>query len=186
MKTMRILIPLAEGFEEMEAVIAIDMLRRCGAEVVVAAIAATRETTGSRKIIVTADTLWQACGLATFDALVIPGGLPGVNNLRADGRVAALAKTFHDQGKLVAAICAAPLILQEAGLLEGRAFTCHPSVVEKITSGNYTAARVAEDRGIITGCGAGATFEFALCVAARLMGADIAQRAGTAACVKQD
>jgi len=187
---MKILIPLAEGFEEMEAVIAIDMLRRCGAEVIVASMGVTRETTGARNIIVYADTLWQQvmtrrrAGLVTLDALVIPGGLAGVQNMRADRRVTTFAKTFHEENKLVAAICAAPLILYDAGLLEGRAFTCHKTVKEQITAGNYTGARVVEDRGVITGCGAGASFEFALRVAARLMGEETAKRAGKAACVK--
>ncbi len=183
---MRILVPLAEGFEEMEAVITIDMLRRCGADVVTAAIGPTRETKGSRKIPVVADALWQDCTSATWDALVIPGGQPGVNNLRADTRVATLAKTLHSQGKLVAAICAAPLVLHDAGLLKDRRFTCYPSCETEIIGATYTAARTVEDGNLITGCGPGATFEFALRVAATLMGADIAQRAGQAACVKQD
>jgi len=189
---MKILIPLAEGFEEMEAVIAIDMLRRCGAEVVVAAMGATRETTGSRDIIVYADTMWKwvatrrLAGLVTFDALVIPGGLAGVQNMRADGRVTALARSFLEQNKLVAAICAAPLILYDAGLLEGRAFTCHPSVAQDITAGNYNpSARVVEDGNIITACGAGASFDFALCVGARLTSKSTAKKVGHAACVKK-
>ena len=186
MKTpVRTLIPLAGGFEEMEAVIIVDMLRRCGAEVVTASITGSREVTGSRGITVMADTLWHHPGLATFDALVIPGGLAGVNALRADGRAAACAKAFHGQGKLVAAICAAPLVLLDAGLLEGR-FTCHSTVADKITTGVCAAARVVEDRGVITGCGAGASFEFALRVAARLFDEATAQRIGTAACVKRD
>ena len=167
----------------MEAVILVDMLRRCGAETVTASITAARETTGSRNITVLADALWQGLDLATFDALAIPGGLGGVTRLRADGRAAALAKTFHGQGKPVAAICAAPLILLDAGLLEGRAFTCHPAVADQINAGTRSSARVVEDRGVITGTGPGATFAFALRVAARLLGEDAAQRAAEAACV---
>jgi len=180
---MRILTPLANGFEEMEAVILVDMLRRCGADVTTASITASREITGSRNITLLADALWQDLDLATFDALAIPGGLGGVTALRADGRAAALAKEFHAQGKRVAAICAAPLILLDAGLLEGRAFTCHPAVAEQFPASSRSSARVVEDRGIITATGPGATFAFALRVAARLLGEDVAQRAADAACV---
>ena len=180
---MRILVPLANGFEEMEAVILVNMLRRCGAEVVTASITGAREIHGARGINIMADTVWQELNLATFDALAIPGGLGGVTALRDDTRVAALAKKFHAEGKLVAAICAAPLVLLDAGLLEGRAFTCHPSVANQITVGTRQPGRVVEDRGIITAIGAGATFAFALRVAARLLGEDAAQRAAEAACV---
>ena len=180
---MRILTPIAAGFEEMEAVILVNMLRRCGAEVVTASVGVSRELTGARGIPIIADALWQGLDPATFDALAIPGGLANVNALRADGRVAALAKDFHKRGKLVAAICAAPLVLFDAGLLEGRAFTCHPSVAGLITAGTRTASRVVEDRGIITGIGAGATFEFAHQIAVKLFGEDVAQRVAAAACV---
>lgn len=180
---MRILIPLAEGFEEMEAVIAIDMLRRFGTETVTAAIAPARLAKGSRGIEMNADTLWQDADPATFDALVIPGGQPGVDNLRADGRVAALAADFHARKKLTAAICAAPLVLHDAGILQGRRFTCYPSCEKEITEGVYTAGRVTEDGTIITGCGPGAGFAFALAVGTFLMGGDAAANVAAAACI---
>ena len=185
MKTMRILIPLAEGFEEMEAVIIVDMLRRCGADVTSAAIAPARETRGSRGITILADALWQDLDLATFDALVIPGGLGGVEKIRADGRVAKLAKDFNARGKLVAAVCAAPLVLLDAGLLRGGVgFTCHPSVADKFNQGEYLPYLAVREENIITGKGPGVTFEFALAIARHLFGEETAQRVGTAACVK--
>ncbi|MCL1887998.1 MAG: DJ-1/PfpI family protein [Kiritimatiellaeota bacterium] len=178
---MRTLIPLAHGVEEMEAVITIDMLRRCGIEAVTASIAGTRAVRGSRGIEITADALLSELDPATFDALAIPGGKPGVDALRADGRAAQLAKDFFTRGKLVAAICAAPLILHDAGLLEGRAFTCHPAVASTLPSAS--TARVCADGNLVTACGAGATFAFALAIAARLAGGETARRAAQAACV---
>ena len=184
-KNPRVLVPLAEGFEEMEAVIIIDMLRRCGAEVTSAAIADARETRGSRNVTLLADALWQDLDVATFDALVIPGGLGGVEKIRADGRVAALAKNFNAQGRLVAAICAAPLVLLDAGLLRGGVgFTCHPSVADKFNQGEYMPYLAVREENIITGQGPGVTFEFALAIARHLFDEETAQRVGKAACVK--
>lgn len=108
-----------------------------------------------------------------FDLLLIPGG-PGVAKLREDGRPAGLARQFHDHGKPVAAICAAPLVLMDAGLLEGRRFTAYQSVRETLV--HAIEGRVVEDGNIITSRGAGTALDFGLALVARLAGQAAADR----------
>jgi protein deglycase len=109
---------------------------------------------------------------AEFDLLLIPGG-PGVEELRRDGRAAVLARDFHQAGKPVAAICAAPLVLQDAGLLEGRRFTCYLSVREELPAA--VEERVVVDGGIITSRGAGTALDFGLALVEVLEGGDAAR-----------
>lgn len=160
----RVLCLLADGFEEIELVTPVDLLRRAGVEVVVAAIHGDGAT-GRSGIRVTADVSLTDQGERDFDLLLIPGG-PGVGELRRDGRAAALARHFADAGKTVAAICAAPLVLHDAGLLAGRRFTAHRSVVDRIP--DALNERVVVDGNLITSRGAGTAIDFALALVACL------------------
>ncbi len=155
------LVPLAEGCEEMEAVIVIDVLRRAGWEICVAGLK-PGVVTASRGVKLLADKSWDEIDPLAFDLIVLPGGSVGTENLRKDKRVIAALKTMSQRGKITAAVCAAPLVLQDAGLLAGKRATCHPGVAPQFTSTPRVNDRVAIDGRVITSQGAGTTFEFAL------------------------
>ena len=168
----RVLCLLADGFEEIEFVTPVDLLRRAGVEVVVAALAGDGAT-GRSGIRIMADVALTDVSEMDFDLLMIPGG-PGVAGMRQDGRTAALARRFVDSGRTVAAICAAPLVFHDAGLLEGRRFTAHRSVCD--TLGATTGARVEQDGSLITSRGAGTALDFGLALVTRLTGAATAEK----------
>ncbi len=170
----KVLCILCPGFEEIEAVVPIDLLRRAGAQVTIASITDDKLVPGRCNITIQADTTLTAVDANKFDLLLIPGG-PGVRNLRADGRAAELAKFFAQANKPVAAICAAPTVLADARLLEGRRFTAHFSVSDELP-GALQDQRVVQDGNIITSRGAGTALEFGLVLVRRLFGDQIAQQ----------
>jgi 4-methyl-5(b-hydroxyethyl)-thiazole monophosphate biosynthesis len=163
------LVPLAEGVEEMEAVIAVDTLRRAGWSVTVAGLA-EGPTLASRGVRLLADQPWDAVRPETFDVLVIPGGAGGVTRLAADERVLNAARQFARDGKWIAAVCAGPLVLQAAGLLAGRRVTCHPAAAPKLTAAARLPDRVVVDGRLVTSQGPGTSFEFALTLVKHLDG----------------
>lgn len=172
--TKSALVPLAPGFEEIEAVAIVDVLRRAGVSVTVASLGAA-DVRGAHEIIVRADATLDAvlASGARFDAVVLPGGMPGATNLRDDARVIAALRDCAAHGGTAAAICAAPIALERAGLLAGRRATSYPSFREDLRSAAQVLdARVVEDGPIVTGSGPGTAIEFALALAARLAGAD--------------
>lgn len=171
MKT-RVLCLLVDGFEEIETVTPVDVLRRVGIEVVIASLK-PGAATGRSGIRMEADTVLADVDTAAFDLLLIPGG-PGVGELRADGRPASLARAFSAAGKPVAAICAAPLVLMDAGLLEGKRFTAYHSVREELGGG--LDERVVIDGDLITSRGAGTAMDFAMALVAHLAGPETAER----------
>ncbi len=164
----RVLCLLAEGVEELELVAPVDVLRRAGADVVVASMGASCDTTGRNGIVLRGDVGLEEVVTEDFDLLFIPGG-PAVPALRQDGRAAELAKKFVAAAKPVAAICAGPLVLEDAGLLAGKRFTAHASVVNELP-GALTGERVVEDGLIMTSRGAGTALEFGLAMVDRLFG----------------
>lgn len=166
MKKQRVLCLLADGFEEMETIVPVDLLRRAGVEVVIAALHGTGAT-GRSGIHVAADAALEEVADSDFDLLLIPGG-PGVGELRRDGRATALAGIFAKAGKPIAAICAAPLVLMDAGLLDGRRFTAHQSVRDVLA--RALDDRVVIDGNVITSRGAGTAMEFGLALVSRLAG----------------
>jgi protein deglycase len=168
----RVLCLICDGFEEIEMITPVDLLRRAGIEVVIAALH-HKTCSGRCGIRVEADALLAEMDAGAFDLLLIPGG-PGVAKLRVDVRPALLAKQFHVCGKPVAAICAAPLVLMDAGLLEGRRFTAHFSVRETLV--HAVEARVVVDGNLITSRGAGTALDFGLALVARLAGQAAADR----------
>ncbi len=167
--TKRVLCLVADGVEELELVAPADVLRRAGAEVVLAAVGEGIHVTGRNNLVLHADHTLEAVQVDDFDLLLVPGGA-AVSKLRQDGRAAALAKSFVQAGKPVAAICAGPLVLEDAGLLEGKRFTAHFSAVNELP-GAQTGERVLEDGLIITSRGAGTALEFGLALVDRLFGA---------------
>jgi 4-methyl-5(b-hydroxyethyl)-thiazole monophosphate biosynthesis len=166
--TKRVLCLVADGVEELELVAPVDVLRRAGAEVMLAAVGEGIHVTGRNSIVLHADQALAKVKVADFDLLLIPGGA-AVVTLRQDGRAAALAKGFVEAGKPVAAICAGPLVLEDAGLLDGKRFTAHFSAANELP-GAQTGERVMEDGLIITSRGAGTALEFGLALVDRLFG----------------
>ena len=159
---MKIAVFLAPGFEDIEAVTPVDVLRRAGFTVVTAAVGANgRQVTSAHDLTIVADALAEDLKPADFVMSIFPGGLPGSTNLAASKTVTSFAAAVPAKGGWAAAICAAPIALKAAGLLAGHAYTCYPSM-EKEIGGNYTGRRVERDRRVITACGPGASLEFAL------------------------
>jgi 4-methyl-5(b-hydroxyethyl)-thiazole monophosphate biosynthesis len=162
----RVLCLLADGFEEIETVTPVDLLRRIGVEVVLAGLHEL-SVTGRCGIRLLADVLLDDICSDDFDLLLIPGG-PGVGELRNDGRAAKLARHFHSAGKTIAAICAGPLILLDAGLLDGKKITAHFSTHRDLPS--VSSERVVVDGGLITSRGAGTALDFGLVIVEHLAG----------------
>jgi 4-methyl-5(b-hydroxyethyl)-thiazole monophosphate biosynthesis len=166
--TKRVLCLLTEGFEEIETITPIDLLRRAGAEVVLASLTDAKLVNGRCGVTIQADAALSDVAGQEFDLLLIPGG-PGVKSLRADGRPATLARTYAMAGKPVAAICAAPTVLADAGLLDGKRFTAHFSVHHELPQAQ-AAERVVEDGNLITSRGAGTALDFGLTLVRTLFG----------------
>jgi 4-methyl-5(b-hydroxyethyl)-thiazole monophosphate biosynthesis len=167
----RALLILSEGFEEIEAVTPLDLLRRAGVEAVSASAGAGLLVAGARGIGVQADRMLDDCLGETFDMVILPGG-PGVDKLRQDGRVLELARRSHAGGIPLAAICAAPVILADAGVAQGHTLTSFPAREAELRGGAkaYVQDRVVVDGKVITSRGAGTAEEFALALVAYLQG----------------
>ncbi|MBI5659875.1 MAG: DJ-1/PfpI family protein [Nitrosomonadales bacterium] len=165
----KVLVPLAQGCEEIEAATIIDILRRAGIETVSAGLDA-RPVRASHGLALLPDTTLDAALGQDFDMIVLPGGLPGTDNLRADARILDLLKRMAQQGKVVAAICAAPSVLAAAGLLDGRKATCYPTCLDNFPKVDLQTAAVVEDGKLITSRGPGTAMDFALALVERLAG----------------
>ena len=169
----KVLCLLVSGLEEIETVAPVDLLRRAGVEVTLATLNGNQVVMGRSNISLQADAGLSAVDIKQFDLLLLPGG-PGVKVLRADGRPAQLARDFAQAGKVVAAICAAPLVLADAGLLTGRKFTAHFSTQAELPQALH-AEKVVQDGNIVTSRGAGTAIEFGLALVGRLCGEAAAQ-----------
>ncbi|MDR2181876.1 MAG: DJ-1/PfpI family protein [Treponema sp.] len=170
---------LAEGFEEVEAITPVDYLRRAGVEVVTAAITPNRTVRGAHGIAVCADTDTGALAkegklsAAAWDAVIIPGGQPGANNLAACKTVGRLYLEMAAAGKITAAICASPaVVLAPLGLLDGKNFTCFPGAEKQVKAGTWSADKVVVDGNLITSRAPGTAAGFALALIEKLAGAD--------------
>jgi 4-methyl-5(b-hydroxyethyl)-thiazole monophosphate biosynthesis len=168
--TEQILVPLAEGFEEIEAVTIVDVLRRAGLDVTVAGLK-PGVVTGSHGIPITPDAHLGALDTARFTTIVLPGGQPGTRHLMSDERVLDLVRRLHASGKRTAAICAAPAVLHAAGILRGVKVTSHPSVRKDLIDAVVTdSPRVVRSGSVMTSQGAGTALEFSLALVADLSG----------------
>lgn len=161
-----VLVLLADGFEELEAIAPIDLLRRGDIEVTVASLNENRHATGRSGITAHADAALSAMQGRLFDLVFLPGGA-GVKHLRADPRVREIVLRHHSAGRWLAAICAAPLVLHDCGLLDGRRYTAHFSVADELPA-LLPDERVVTDGNIITSRGAGTAVEFGLHLVALL------------------
>lgn len=163
---MRAAVIFMNGFEEVEGLTVADMLRRLGIE---CDIAGKEEyVTGSHNITVKSDRLLEEIRSGDYDAVILPGGLPGAANLRDDERVINLLQEMNNAKKIVAAICAAPIALERAGILENRDFTAYPGVGEKISGGHFKEDLTVKDGNIITSRGPATSMEFAFSIAEAL------------------
>lgn len=166
---------LADGFEEIEGLTVVDILRRAGMEAEMISIMGRKEICGSHKIAVQADALYEDVDFKELDGVVLPGGMPGTLNLGAHAGVNETIKSFAADGKLVAAVCAAPSVLGQAGLLQGKQAACYPGYEDKLTGAEVIYEEVAEAGNIITSRGMGTTIAFALRITAYLAGEDKAK-----------
>lgn len=168
----------AEGFEEVEALTVVDLLRRAEIQCDIVSLSGSEDVTGSHGITVRADRSFAGTNFDGYDGVLLPGGQPGTTNLGNDERVLDLLRAFRDSGRLTAAICAAPTVLAGAGLLAGKRAVCYPGLEEKLTGAQAGTEPVAVDGSVITSRGVGTAIPFALALVAYL---DSAERAETLA-----
>jgi len=163
MNEKSVLVVLAQGCEELEAVSCIDLLRRANIEVVTAGLDRNPVVASRRTTLIPDTTLGQAIK-RSFDMIVLPGGLPGADNLAGDPRVIDLLKKMASEGKFTCAICAAPTVLAKAGILSGKRATGYPGTLDKMNMPNvtYTGEAVSRDGNVITSRGPGTAIDFAL------------------------
>ena len=170
-----VVILLAEGFEEVEAIAIVDVLRRADIEIVIAGLH-EGPISSARKVRVLPDTRIDTIRPEDFDMIVLPGGQPGSDNLNADARVRRLINEFHTKGKLTGAICAAPYVLANAGILEGKRATSYPTYRDRLGKVIYEEQSVVEDGNVMTSRGPGTALCFGLSIVKRLVGKDKAQQ----------
>ncbi len=167
MKT--VLVPLANGSEELEAVTVLDILRRAGFEAVSASLDG-QPVRCSRGTMIIPDTSLDEALKRSFDMVVLPGGQPGTNNLKADARIIKLVQRMATEGHYVSAVCAAPSVLATAGLLDGKRATSFPGSLDAFPKVLRQPQAVVEDGQLITSRGPGTAMDFALTLVERLAG----------------
>jgi 4-methyl-5(b-hydroxyethyl)-thiazole monophosphate biosynthesis len=171
----KVLVPIADGTEELEAVTIIDTLRRAGAEVTVASVSDGLTVTASRGVKLTADRPIRACIHDTYDLIALPGGMPGAEHLRDCEELIDLLRVQKNENRLIGAICASPAVVLAAhGLLDDRKATCYPSFQDKLPNASNNV--VVVDSNVITSQGPGTALPFALELVSRLLGAEIARK----------
>jgi protein DJ-1 len=154
---------VADGSEEMEVVICVDVLRRAGISVFLAGVGEeTRMVTTSRGVRIAPDGAWDPAEASRFDALVIPGGIGGSQAMRQDESVKQVLREFMGAGKIVASLCAGPTVLHDAGVLAGRTYTSHPNSRSELTEGTWVDQPVVRDGNLVTSQAPGTAFAFAL------------------------
>ncbi len=171
----KVAVILAEGFEEVEAIAPVDLLRRAKIDCVTVSLAGEKLVPSSRHIPVLADRSWEEVDFDEYDGVVLPGGLAGTECLLADDRVAALLRQFHEAGKLTAAICAAPTVLAKTGLLAGKRAICYPGLEEKLEGALVTCEEVVQDGTVITSRGMGTSVPFGLALVEYFLGSETAE-----------
>ncbi len=171
----RVLVPLAPGFEEIEALAVVDILRRAGATVLMAGVFKAGKggegvITGRSGVHVVPDVELGDVYEEEFDMVVLPGGAPGTENLKNDELVAEVVLRLFEEGAYVTAICAAPTVLSAIGIVERKRVTCHPSVTGELGGAEYVPERVVVEGSVITSQGPGTAIEFAYALVEALYG----------------
>lgn len=165
----------ATGFEEVEALTVVDILRRGQVDCKTVSIMGEQEVTSSHGITVKADLLFENQDLSDADMLILPGGIPGTPNLKAHKGLEELILQYKDEGKFLAAVCAAPTIYGEMGLLEGKDATCYPGMEEGLLGANQKTDKVVCDGQFITSRGMGTCVDFGLVLLGKLEGEEKAE-----------
>jgi len=166
----KVYIHFADGFEEIEALAPVDILRRAGCEVTMVSIMGRKEVTSSRGVKVIADKLFEEMNYDEADMLVLPGGMPGSKNLDEHEGLKNKILAHNKNAKWLAAICAAPMVLGHLGLLKGKTATCYPGNEPDLIGATTTGKAVEKDGNIITSKGAGVSIQFGLMLAEVLVG----------------
>lgn len=173
----RVLIMLADGFEEVESLTVVDYLRRIDIVCDTVSITNDRIVKGAHQIVVKTDKILEEINNSSvYDALVLPGGMPGATNLRDDDKVINLVREFNEKGKLVGAICAAPIVLQKAGIIDGKRVTSYPGFENELRGANYSEELVVRDGNIITARGPAVAVYFAIEIVKYLCGKEFAKK----------
>ena len=171
-----IYVHFADGFEEIEAITAVDVLRRAGIETVSVSVTGDKTVQGSHEISVLTDILFEEADYGACEMIVLPGGKRGAENLLAHNGLADKIKMFADEKKYLAAICAAPMVLGKMGLLKGKNATIYPGMEENLAGAKATGGRIVIDENIITAKGAGTAMEFAFALVGILKSKEEAAR----------
>lgn len=167
----KVLLLLAEGFEEVEALTTVDYLRRMDIIVDTCSIKGGKRVQGAHRIVVEADReLNEINNIKNYDGIIIPGGMPGATNLRDNDKVVQLIKQYNQEGKLIGAICAGPIVLQRAGILNGKEVTSYPGFEDDLKESIYKEDLVVQDKNIITARGPAVAVYFALSLVENLVG----------------
>jgi len=165
---------LAEGFEEIEAISIIDVLRRAEFKVIIVSVTGDLKVTGSHNITVIADEIFEDVNYSSIDMIVLPGGMPGAKNLNCHDGLKNQIVQFNKSGKPLGAICAAPLVLGQLGILKGKNVTCYPGFEKYLEGARITGLSTEVAGNIVTGRGAGVAINFALKIVELLHGNDAA------------
>lgn len=166
----KIAVFLADGFEEIEAVSIIDILRRADIETTTISISGNREVNGSHKIKILADKLFNEINIDDYSMIVLPGGMPGSKNLNEHPGLREQILNFHEQNKMLGAICAAPLVFGNLGILKNKKATCYPGYENQLHGAVVTGEKTEVSGNIITGKGAGVAIDFALKIVETIKG----------------
>ena len=167
---------LADGFEEVEALTIVDLLRRAGIETVTVSIMERLPVKGSHDIKVVADILFEDAVYGECEMIVLPGGMPGAKNLEAHEGLLEKIYSFYNQDKWIAAICAAPMILGHAGILKEKKATCYPGFEKDLEDAEFVTDEVASDGKIITSRSLATAIPFALKIIESLKGEETAEK----------
>lgn len=174
MNSKKVGMMVANGYEEVEMLTVVDLLRRAGMICDIISVTGKKELTSSHKVTVIADLLFEDADFDSYDALVIPGGMPGTTNLGAHAGVCEQLKKAYADGKLIAAICAAPTVFGKLGLLEGKKAICYPGMEDQLTGARVTYEPAVRDGNIITSRGMGTAIDFGLEILAYYEGREAA------------
>lgn len=171
----RVCVFLADGFEEIEGLTVVDILRRAGVDTKTVSVTGSLQVTGAHQIQVQADACLKDVDFEETELLVLPGGMPGTKNLGACRELTDLLVNFAGKGRKLAAICAAPSVLGDLGLLKGRKAACYPGFEARLTGAEVTFEKVAVDGNVTTSRGMGTAIPFALALVAQLVSAEKAR-----------
>lgn len=170
MKNISVAVHLADGFEEIEAVAIIDVLRRAGFDVKTISVTGKTEVSGSHQIKIITDELFEKIDYETIDMIILPGGMPGSKNLNEHAGLRKQILNFNEKGKYLGAICAAPLVFGNLGILKNKKATCYPGYENQLHGAVVTGENTEVYGNIITGKGAGVAIDFALKIVETLKG----------------